>query len=96
MQVLPHQLLLGGVQLRRLSGAAATSLLPSRTDLARPRLISPDLPRHQVCFDKAPRDESQAGQSAVKDSLADLLHEISTAVHDEEEVRSRPISWPHL
>ena len=50
----------------------------------------------QVCFDKAPRDESQAGQSAVKDSLADLLHEISTAVHDEEEVRSRPISWPHL
>ena len=37
----------------------------------------------QTCFDKAPRDE--AGPSAVKDSLADLLHEISLATHDEED-----------
>jgi len=37
----------------------------------------------QVCFDKAPRDE--AAPSGAKDSLADLLHEISVAVHDEEE-----------
>jgi len=36
-----------------------------------------------VCFDKAPRDE--AAPSGAKDSLADLLHEISVAVHDEEE-----------
>ena len=37
----------------------------------------------QVCFDKAPRDE--AGPTVAKDSLADLLHDISNATHDEEE-----------
>ena len=36
-----------------------------------------------MCFDKAPRDE--AAPSGAKDSLAHLLHEISVAVHDEEE-----------
>ena len=36
-----------------------------------------------MCFDKAPRDE--AAFSGAKDSLAELLYEISTAVHDEEE-----------
>ena len=42
------------------------------------------MPTCQVCFDKAPRDETHSS-SGSKDSLADLLYEIAMAVHDEEE-----------
>ena len=39
----------------------------------------------QVCFDRAPREGIESVVCAAKDSVADLLHEISQATHDPDE-----------
>lgn len=49
----------------------------------RPTALDPPPAARQVCFDSGPRDGAET--TAAKDSLADLLYEISLATHDEEE-----------